>query len=179
MSMSIEQLDIQQFGKVLHTRPINYLTTHIESFCKAELELLPLFEQHYKEISVHRKYSIQLDPDWQQYQKKEQCGELLFIALRRNGKLVGYFSGFIGTAAHYKGMMQLGLDLLYVEPSSRGQIDGQNGGVLLRDTAIAEARRRGVKLFTAGFKYFKGKHVKKLLEDGGFEPFEVYYALWL
>lgn len=159
--------------------PVSLFITHIERFCENELELLPLFEQHYKEISVHRKHSILLDPDWDKYRQKEQCGELIFIALRRRGKLVGYFSGFISSALHYKGILQLGLDLIYVEPSSRGQIDGQNGGVMLRDAAIAEARRRGVKLFTAGYKVFRSRHMKKLLEDGGFEPFEVHYALWL
>lgn len=155
------------------------LTTHIESFCKAELELLPLFEQHYNEISVHKKHGIKLDPDWDKYRMKEQAGELLFIALRRRGKLVGYFSGFIGTALHYKGVLQLGLDLIFVEPSSRGKIDGQHGGSMLRDAAILEARRRGVSLFTAGYKSFRANHMRKLLEDGGFEPFEVYHAKWI
>lgn len=155
------------------------LTTHIESFSSNVNELKPLFEIHYKEISAHKQHAIALEPDYVRYQLKEIAGELLFIALRREGRLVGYFSGFIGSALHYKSTLQLGLDLFYVEPSSRGKIHGQNGGALLRDAAIVEAQRRGVRLFTIGYKVFRAKHMKKLLEDGGFEPFEVHYALWL
>lgn len=154
------------------------LSTHIERFCANELELLPLFDAHYEEVSVHRKHAIKLNPDWSRYLKLEQSGEMLFIALRHHGKLVGYFNGFIGLDLHYQ-ILCLKLDLIYVHPETRGKINGQNGGVMLRNAAIAEAKRRGVKLFTAGYKCFRGKHMKKLLEDGGFEPFEVHYGLWL
>lgn len=155
------------------------LSTHIECFMANKLELTYLFEEHYEEISVHQKHGIPLDPDWLKYSAKEQSGELLFIALRNRGRLVGYFSGFLATALHYKGILQLGLDLIYVHPSSRGEINGQNGGAMLRDAAISEAKRRGVRLFTAGFKDFRSKHMRKLLLDGGFEPFETHYALWI
>lgn len=158
---------------------VGRLTTHIESFCASRQELEPLFAEHYKEISVHAKHGIPLNMDWKKYWHKEQRGELLFIALRRKGKMVGYFNGFISTALHYQGILQLGLDLIYVHPASRGKINGQNGGILLRDALIAEARRRGVSLVTAGAKIFKLKHMEKLLKDGGFEPFEIHYALWL
>lgn len=155
------------------------LTTHIESFYANRWELEPLFDEHYKEISAHRKHDIKLAPDWEKYARLEKCGELVFIALRRQGKLVGYYTGFISTAIHYKDTLQLGLDLFYVHPQSRGKINGQNGGVLLRDAMVCEAKRRGVRVITAGAKTFKLKHMEKLFKDGGFEPFEIHYALWL
>lgn len=157
---------------------IKGFSTHIESFCRNEIELAPLFDKHYSEVSVHRKRAIKLNPDWAKYQKLEQAGELLFVALRHKGKLVGYFSGFIGSDLHYQ-MLRLQLDLIFVHPNWRGNHDGQNGARMLMERVKSEAARRGVKLFTAGYKSFRSKHMKKLLEDGGFEPFEVHYALWI
>lgn len=160
-------------------KSIGLITTHIERFMKAELELLPLFKKHYEEISIHRKHGIPLNPDWNAYALKEARNELVFVALRHHGKLVGYFTFFIGPSLHYKGILQAGMDLVYVEPASRGKINGQHGASMLRDAAIAEAKRRGVKLFTAGFKSNRSRHMRKLLADGGFEPFEEHYALWI
>lgn len=164
-----------------HNELINspLFTTHIESFVDNLPSLKFLFETHYREVSQHKRHSIALNPDYDKYRMKEAMGELLFIALRQNGRLVGYFNGFIGSALHYRDCLQLSLDLLYVLPGSRGQINGHHGGTMLLHMAKAEATRRGVKLFTMGYKSARAKHMKKLLEDNGFEPFEVHYGLWL
>lgn len=152
-------------------------TTHIEKFCDTICELKPLFELHSKEISQHIKHGIPLDPDYVTYFRVEQAGELIFVALRSKGQLVGYFTGFIKRALHYN-CLSLHQDLFYVSPQYRGKHSGISGGVLLLNRVKQEAERRGVRVWTMGVKEARGKHMRKLLTDAAFEPFETHYAYW-
>lgn len=155
------------------------LTTHLETFLENLDYLKPHFEKHYQEVSQHFKHAIPLDPDYKKYAKLEAAGELLFITLRHKGKLVGYYNGLIGPALHYKSCLQLALDLFYVELPYRGNFNGQNGADLLILKVKQEAKRRGVKLITAGGKIARAKHMRKLLERNNFEDFEFHMAYWL
>ena len=155
------------------------LTTHIETFLGNLDYLKPHFEKHYQEVSRHYYHSIPLDPDYNKYSKLETSGELLFIALRHEGNIVGYFNGLIAPALHYKTCLQLALDLFYVELKYRGNFNGQNGGDLLILKVKEEAKRRGVKLITIGGKVNRSKHMRRLLERNGFEDFEFHMAHWL
>lgn len=155
-------------------------TTHTdESFIKNWNEMLPLWNIHYKELSEHYKKNIPLSPDYTRYLELEIQGKLLYITLREHGDLVGYFSGFLGTALHYNFCLSLALDLFYVLPTHRGTLDEQNGGILLLNAIKREAVRRGVVAWTMGRKSKRGKHMEKLLIDAGFEPFEIHYVCWL
>lgn len=153
-------------------------TTHIEKFCGNFISLLPIFDIHYRELSEHFKQNINLAPDYKRYARIESEDKLIFITLREQGDLVGYFSGFIDTALHYQNCLTLHLDLFYVLPTYRGQRENQNGGVMLLDAVKKEAARRGVRAWTMGRKVRRGKHMEKLLLDAGFEPFEVHYVYW-
>lgn len=151
-------------------------TTHIESFCQNFGQLEELFYIHYLEISDHRRHNIQLSPDYAEYKRIEQCGQLLFVALRRNGKLVGYSNNFIKRALHYN-VLQVSNDLFYVSPEARGY--KTLAGKLLVRHVKSEGKRRGAKVITMGHKVARGKHMKKLLTDEDFEPFEAHYAIWI
>lgn len=153
-------------------------TTAIERFSANLSDLNQIFLIHYEELSEHYLHNIELLPDWSKYLDLEINGKLLFIALRNRGKLVGYFTGIIDTNLHYKSCLSLALDLFYVLPDYRGNIDGQNGGIFLLNAVKREAIRRGVKAWTMGRKSFRGKHMEKLLLDAGFKPFEVHYIYW-
>lgn len=151
-------------------------TTHIESFCKNFSQLEELFYIHYMEISDHRKRGILLSPDYAEYKRIENCGQLLFIALRREGKLVGYSNNFIKRALHYNALT-VANDLFYVSPEARGY--DSLGGKMLISHVISESIRRGVRVITAGHKMARAKHMSKLLLDCNFEVFEMHYAYWI
>lgn len=151
-------------------------TTHIESFCKNISELDELFYPHYLEISDHKRHSIPLNPDYLEYRRLEDCGQLLFIALRRNGKLVGYSNNFIKRALHYN-VLTVSNDLFYVSPEARGY--NTLAGKMLVAHVTSEATRRGAKVITMGHKVARSKHMRKLLTDSGFEPFEAHYVIWI
>lgn len=150
------------------------LTTHIELFSQTIDELEILFEDHYKAISAHKNHSIPLQPDYAKYYQREINGELLFIALRSNGRLVGYFTGFIGTALHYRSCLQCQLDLIYISRIALGQ----KAGHLLVEAVKRECVRRGVRLLTMGFKEHRKRFMPKLLSECGLVPFETHYCMW-
>lgn len=154
-------------------------TVHVESFTKNLLELKPMFQSHYMEISEHRKHGIPLDPDYEEYERLENSGRLIFLALRSEGKLVGYATGFIVRALHYRTILEWHPDLFFVEVPYRGNRSGENGSVLLRNAIENEAKRRGVRLIKQGFKATHAKHISKLFTEGGFEPYEIFHARWL
>lgn len=155
------------------------LTVHVESFNANLQALRELFKLHYSEISEHRKHGIPLDPDYDEYRRLEASGKLVFFALRSQGQLVGYASGLVVKALHYRTILEWHPDLFFVKLEYRGNHNDQNGGVLLRDAIRVEAKRRGVRLIKAGFKVAHGKHIEKLFRDAGFEPYEVSLAYWL
>lgn len=150
------------------------ITTHIELLMDHVEEIHKLLPSHYHEISEHYKHGVPMNPDLNKYQIKEDNGEILYIALRDSGELVGYYIGFIQPALHYKDCLTLALDIIYVTPDSRGQ----KGGAMLMNHVIAEAKRRGVKVMTMGFKESHRAHMERLLQDSGMSPFETHYALW-
>lgn len=152
------------------------LTAHIEPLMTEEnlAEIFKLLPAHYHEISEHYKHGIAMAPDLDKYMIKEANGEILYIALRDAGELVGYYIGFIQPALHYKDCLTLALDVIYVSPDSRGQ----KGGILLLNAVKAEAVRRGVKVMTMGFKESHREHMERLLQAAGMQPFETHYSLW-
>ena len=154
-------------------------TIHFESFTENLAQLRELFKLHYNEVSEHGKRGIPLDPDYDEYKRLEECGKLVFIALRCEGRLVGYATGLIARNLHYKKVVDWHPDLFFVKVEFRGMRNHQNGGVLLLDAIKKEAKRRGCRMVRMGYKATRAKHFQKLLRDGGFEPYEVSYAIWL
>jgi GNAT superfamily N-acetyltransferase len=149
------------------------LTAQIESFCSILPELGELFTRHWEEVALHRD-KVPLAPDVVRYRNLEDSGQLLCTTLRLDGKLVGYFVGFLWTALHYKDCLELTMDILFVHPDCRGK----RGGKKLLDLVLKEAKRRGVK------RVFMG-HKTHLPEPGrlykilGFEEVEKHYCLWI
>lgn len=151
------------------------LTTCVEKLIPNLEEIKALNLVHYDEISTHKIHGFKLDPDYDKYAEREDRGELLYVTLRNQGKLVGYYIGFVGRALHYQGCVQAQMDIIYVEPVARGN----KGGMLVGLAVKAEHRRRGVNFMTMGFKTAHAPFMKALLEELGMQPFEVHYGLWL
>jgi hypothetical protein len=155
-------------------RPKLLITAHIESFISCYEEMQALNKKHYNEISEHKKRGIALEPDYQRYFDREQAGELLYVTLRHEGLIVGYFIGFIMPDLHYKNCLRLFQDILYIDVQCRGQ----NALPMLLKLVKDEAKLRGCRLFTCGYKDAHKLHMARALVNEGFEPFETHMVYW-
>lgn len=148
------------------------ITTHVETFRGNLPELEPLLPLHYLELALNQD-KVPLDPQFEIYLDREDAGELIFMALRDAGDLVGYFIGFVSPGLHYKTCLTLIMDIFYVHPDHRGS----GAGWQLFKAVEVEAKRRGVQRMFVGSKMHKD--ASWLFERLGYEPCETYYTTWL
>jgi GNAT superfamily N-acetyltransferase len=148
------------------------LTVQVESLTDRLEEMKPLFPQHWEELALN-KDKVPLDPQYDIYLRRDAAGEVLFVTVREDGELVGYFVGFVAPGLHYRTCLTLTMDIFYVHPDHRGQA----GGLKLFREVHREARRRGVQRAFYGSK--NHKDASRLFEAIGCEPVETYYSIWL
>jgi len=113
-------------------------------------EIEPLIQLHYDEIALNKEY-IPLDPDWDAYKKLADSGNLLIVAARRDGNLVGYAVFFLMQHIHYKSTKIANNDILYLHPDYR---QGRLGIRLIKDSETA-CRFRGVNKILWHIKFAK------------------------
>lgn len=150
-----------------------------ESFVENIYQLEPLFDMHYKEVSRHFKHNVPLDPDYERYAEFEKLGAIEFITVRKEGALIGYYNGIVTRSLHYRTCLQMTTDLIYIALPYRGQTGtGTTLADLLIEKAKEAARLRGCKVLDCNFKFARSKHMQKLLERQGFEPFDAHWTYW-
>lgn len=149
------------------------ITAQVESLTEGLEELKPLLPLHYEELSLHQFHGFPLDPNYGFYLAKDAAGEVLYVTLRKYGKLCGYFLGFLGEDPHYQ-VYSLSLDIFYVVPEHRG-----GSGKVLFDVVKNEAMRRGVKAWFVGNKEHSKVHATALFKAMGFDLIEQKYCLWM
>lgn len=147
------------------------LTTALEQFNHVEIEQIT--PTHYQELSEHAKHGIPLNPNYPDYYRRQEAGELVYLTLRSSGVLIGYFIGFFARGLHYD-CMTLMLDIIYVTPTARGQ----KGGEIIMAAVLKEWQRRHGRLWLMGYKEEHRFYMEKLLSLFGFSPYERYQALW-
>ncbi len=148
------------------------LTALVERFGDNLDEFRFLAAHHYDEISEHKIRGIPLNPQYEVYLRREAAGEVIFIALRNAGKMVGYLMSFVTPGLHYADCLTSIGDIFFVYPEERGKF----GGVMLFKAWEAECRRRGVKLMCAGIKIKHADEAKRLMEVMQF--FEAEIMFW-
>lgn len=148
------------------------ITANIESFITCREELEPLFLQHWEELALN-KDKVPLSPDWNRYKFLEDAGILSTIILRDSGKLIGYFVGFIMPHLHYSTSLTYIMDMLYIDPTSRGK----NGGLLFMRTMEQEAKRRGVERIILNSKLHKD--ISPLFNYFGYIQIESIHSKWI
>lgn len=148
------------------------ITPHVESFEKNLPILVDLLPIHYEELALN-KDKVPLSPQYHIYINAEQKGELLFVALRKLGKLVGYFIGFVSAGLHYSTCLTCQMDIFYVLPEYRGG----GAGFQLFKFVEKELKNRGVQRMFVGSKMHKD--ASWLFEKLGYTPVETYYSTWL
>lgn len=150
------------------------ITTAIESFREGVEELQALLPTHYKELALNQD-KVPLRPQYWQYFHMEDNGQLLYVTLREEGRLVGYFIGFIRNHMHYETMRICMMDIFYVDPDKREK--NPRAGVKLFRAVEAEAKKRGVHNLVVGSKIHKD--ASALFKYLGYQPIETFHAKWI
>lgn len=148
------------------------ITAQVESFRERVEELQALIPTHYDALSLH-KGRFPLRPQWPVYFEREARGELLFVTLRHDGKMVGYWIAFNAPGLHYETCLTSIMDIWFIHPA---HIVGK-APLLLIWTVERELKRRGVNLWFAGSK--DHKPCGPLFEKLGFVKVESTYSKWL
>ncbi len=148
------------------------ITFCVESLTEKLEELNAHFPQHWEELALN-KDKVPLDPQYDEYLRRDSLGQVLFVAGREAGQIVAYFVGFVAPGLHYRTCLTLTMDIFYVLAAYRKG----SAGVKLFRTVELEARRRGVQRVFMGSKLHKDSSA--LFHRLGYEPAEVYHTKWL
>jgi L-amino acid N-acyltransferase YncA len=148
------------------------LTTHVESLTEHLQELKPLFPLHYEELALN-KDKVPLDPQYDIYLQRDALGQCLLVSMREEGRLVGYYVGFINPGLHYKTCLTCVTDIFYVHPEVRCRM----GGPRLFKAVKEELKRRGVQRWFVGSK--NHADASRLFEVLGFDKVETFYSMML
>lgn len=148
------------------------MTSQLETIREGLHEIGPLLPLHYEELALD-KDKVPLDPQYNLYLAREDRGEVIYMTLRENGKLMGYFIGFIAPGLHYQTCLTCTMDIFYVHPDHRNG----RGGLRLFRAVEKELRRRGVNRWFVGSKMHKD--ASRLFEALKFRPIETFYSKWL
>ena len=148
------------------------ITFAVESFEESIPYLQFLLHEHYKELALNQD-KVPLDPRYDIYINREQAGELIFVAARDAGQIVGYFIGFIQPGLHYATCLTCNMDIFYISKELR------NGrlGVKLFKFVEKELKRIGVDRWFVGSKLHAD--ASPLFKYLKFEPVETFYTKWL
>lgn len=149
------------------------ITFAVEQFDDCYLELCPLLEQHYREISTHAQRGYELEPQVAVYRARQADGSLVMVIGREAGAIVAYMVMFVAPALHYANCMTALPDIFYVSPDARGA----RVGLEMFRWAEKILKRRGVKRWAVGCK---AQHdAGALFTRLGFEPVERTFEKWL
>ena len=145
------------------------ITASVESFTERRDELAALFPAHWKKLGMDRD-RVPLDPDYGVYAAREDQGELLFVALRDAGRMVGYWTAFVWPGLHYRSTLTANLDIWNVLPEHENGV----ATMILMRAVEREYRRRGVKRSFVGEKIHRP--CARLYRAFGYAPVETHYS---
>jgi GNAT superfamily N-acetyltransferase len=148
------------------------LTAQVEPLTDRLDELKPMFPAHWEELALDREH-VPLDPQYDEYLRRDALGMVLLVTLRRDGELVGYYVGFIAPGLHYRTCLTLTMDIYWTHPDIRGG----SAGLRLFRAVEREAKRRGVQRIIYGSKLHKDS--SRLFEAVGARPIETYFSKWI
>jgi len=149
------------------------ITTQLESFEHQLAELKVLLPDHYKELAMDQD-KVPLSPSYETYIDHERMGQLIFMTLRKDGVMMGYFIGFVSPGLHYNTCLSCKMDIFYIHKDIRGS--SLPGLQLLRAVEV-ELKRRGVQRWYVGTKI--KANIAPLFKRLGFEPIEIYHSKWI
>lgn len=150
------------------------ITAQVESLTENLEALKVMFPRHWEDLALN-KDKVPLDPQYDIYLARDAAGEVLFVTLRKDGAIIGYFVSFVAPGLHYKTCLTCICDIFYIHPDYR---DGSPGPAIKLFRAVErEAKRRGVQRWFVGSKVHSD--ASRLFEYLGFERCEAFYTKWL
>jgi len=144
------------------------ITYQMEKMATAIPEMLGIFPEHWEEIALNKE-TIKLDISLEEYQNLEDSGKLHLVTVRDDGKLVGYYVGFVTFHMHYKSTLMGFTDIYYLQKEYRKGFTG----VKLFKFVEKSMKDRGVKVMSAGMKLHHDNG--KLFEFLGWKEIERTY----
>lgn len=148
------------------------ITAAPEPWRTALPEMMPMLPLHYEELALD-KDRVPLAPQWTVYDARDDRGELQIVVLREDGRIIGYYWGFIAPGLHYATCLTATMDIFFVHPEHRR---GRNGRILF-EAVEKDLRRRGVQRWFVGAKLHRD--ASPLFRRLGFTPIETYHSKWL
>jgi GNAT superfamily N-acetyltransferase len=118
------------------------MIAQVESYREALGELMPLYRMLWDEAGPP---GIPLDPRWDVYDALDRNGQVVVVALRDEGEMVGHSLAFITPALHSARCTSAETDTIFVHPKARGRF----GGLRLLREMRRELKRRGVERWQA------------------------------
>lgn len=157
------------------------LSVQIESFMERLHELKPLLPDHWKELALDQD-KVKLDPIYEKYFELENLNQLLFVTVREDSRLLGYFVGIIAPSLHYRDCLTLTMDVFWLHPDLRNgdSLDAIDSDMICMDLfekVMKEAKRRGVKRCIFGSKLHRDS--ARLFEALGMTEIERYFSKWI
>ncbi|HEX5508917.1 MAG TPA: GNAT family N-acetyltransferase [Pseudolabrys sp.] len=150
------------------------ITASVESFERAIPEIRAIIGAHWQELALHKE-KMPLDPQWDEYVKREREGRLFLVTVRKDGEIIAYYIAQVAPGFHYRSTLTATMDIAYVKEEVR-----HKGYVVpLFRRVEQELKRRGVKLWYSGFKAHNPLGMDKVLNALGFAPADVYCCKWI
>ena len=123
---------------------MSQVTFHVEDWSDCVEEIARHWTRHWQEVALHQE-AIPLDPDFDEYQRLADAGQLHVTVARQRGACVGYAVLVVRRHLHYRTSLTGFFDLYYVAPEFRRGWTGVN---LFRHVEAAMRRRGVARLFT-------------------------------
>jgi GNAT superfamily N-acetyltransferase len=118
-----------------------------ESYLEVCEDIKPLIQLHWEQIALN-KDKIKLNPDWDEYERLYNAGNLKIYTARAGHELVGYFIVGVANNIHYKDHLFANCDIIYVKPDSRAGMTGYK----LISYAEKELKKIGVSVLNINTK---------------------------
>ena len=145
----------------------------VEPFKDVVEELGELLHAHWKELAWFQD-RVPLAPRWDTYAESDDKGDLIIIIARDEGKVVGYFVGFLNLSLHYGDTLMCVMDILYVTPKYRNDSTGYR----LFSLGEKAAKDKGAQFMVCGTKVGE-QDISAIFKHKGFEHFEAHYTKWI
>lgn len=157
------------------------ITAQVEDFGRFIGEVAPMLPEHYEALALN-KDKVPLDPNYPLYLERDARGEVLCVTVREDGRLIGYFVGFVAPGMHYQTCLTLTMDLFWLEPAARAvdsleKLESDMVAADLFAVVHAEAKRRGVRRTFFGSKVHAD--ASRVFESMGLVEVERYWSGWL
>lgn len=121
------------------------VTFQVEPWSEFKAEAAKLWPKHWEEVAIN-KDKIKLNVDFRQFDALDSVGQLIVIAAREDGEIIGYWVGFIRPHLHYADSLTAYTDVYFVDPAYRKP----RVALRLFQFVEKELKRRGAqKIFTA------------------------------